>query len=205
MQKEMSEKIMEEARKNYGDQLKQFENQLTNIQNDYNHRISISKDSMQKTKEYSQVTNRGAINMSEIRKTNDNFEKLMEGKTIIFKIEFKLELVEKYKEKLNILSEKHKMEKEREMEKEIYKLMKSNEKDISEIKDSYVKEISALKDEINRLQILRKENLTVIIQKEAEIKLLQEKIRADAKQKHSQIRHAKDLCKVYLNLLNLDF
>lgn len=192
-QKDMSEKLMSEARKNYGDQLRQYENQIEHIQLDYNKRLSTARDSMRAPAQ-PQVLNRGAINMLDIKRSNDNFRELMD--------EYKTELLDKYKEKLVILAEKQEMEKEREMEKEVYKLMRQSDKEVMKIKESYMKEISALKEEINRLQLLRKENLSIIIQKEAEIKLLQEKIRADSKQKHTQIQHAKDLCKVKFFLLD---
>ena len=58
------------------------------------------------------------------------------------------------------------------------------------------KDVSIYQEEITRLEIIRQENLSIILQKEAEIRFLQEKIKTDERLKQTQIEHGKMLSTV---------
>ena len=79
---------------------------------------------------------------------------------------------------------------------DLFKFKKTNDMELDKIKHSYEKEIEAYKENIKRLEIIRQENLSIILQKEAEIRLLQEKIRNEEKQKHTKMEQADMICKI---------
>lgn len=64
------------------------------------------------------------------------------------------------------------------------------------VKKTFYAEIQLLKDERKQLEKNRENNLLALLEKEGQIKVLQEKIISYEKEKKNQIDHADLLCKV---------
>lgn len=134
------------------------------------------------------MINGGLINMAEVKKANDNFNQLM--------TEFRRQLSANQEEKLQILLEKETLRHERVLQSELERVHREQLQESEERRRRYDKDISLYKEEIKRLEIIRQENLSIILQKEAEIRFLQEKIKHDERMKHTQVEHGKMLCNV---------
>ena len=109
--------------------------------------------------------------MAEVKKANDNFNQLM--------TEFRRQLSANQEEKLQILLEKETLRHERVLQSELERVHREQLQESEERRRRYDKDISLYKEEIKRLEIIRQENLSIILQKEAEIRFLQEKIKHD--------------------------
>lgn len=112
------------------------------------------------------------------------------------RLDFKKTLSQTYEEKSKLVAERESLKYERLMQTEVDRLKRDHLSDLDELRRRNDKGIWVYKEEIKRLEIIRQENLSIILQKEAEIRFLQEKIKNDERMKHTHIEHGKMLSTV---------
>lgn len=131
------------------------------------------------------VINKGAINMEDVKKANRNFTQLMN--------EFRKMMSKTDSSRIELLLEKEKLELQRQFDQKIHQLELQTIMKIESIKHDHTGEIIKMKEKLKRLEIGRQENLSIILQKESSIRLLQERIKADENNKDAQIGHSQML------------
>ena len=196
-QREMSEALMLQSKDNYSDQLKFYEGKIDMMKNNYEDRLSDVRGQMKditkaekKETHNKKYINEGLVNFAEIKRLNDNFMTMME------KLKNQADVDNNEKVQNRIDRETNKLEGK--FQSDLFKLKKTNDMELDKIKHSYEKEIDVYKENIKRLEMIRQENLSIILQKEAEIRLLQEKIRNEERQKHTKMEQAEMICKVVI-------
>lgn len=110
--------------------------------------------------------------------------------------DFKQTIAKTFDEKSKLVAEREAMKYERLLQTEVDRLKRDHMADMDELRRRHDKGVWVYKEEIKRLEIIRQENLSIILQKEAEIRFLQEKIKNDERMKHTQIEHGKMLTTV---------
>ena len=193
----MSEALMLQSKDNYSDQLKFYEGKIDMMKNNYEDRLSDVRGQMKditkaekKETHNKKYINEGLVNFAEIKRLNDNFMTMME------KLKNQADVDNNEKVQNRIDRETNKLEGK--FQSDLFKLKKTNDMELDKIKHSYEKEIDVYKENIKRLEMIRQENLSIILQKEAEIRLLQEKIRNEERQKHTKMEQAEMICKVVI-------
>ena len=118
-------------------------------------------------------------------------------------IEFKKLSDRKHKEKIKVLVEQERLEVEREAIMKANEVREKHKLDIEDLNRKHQMEKMRLQERIKRLEINRQENLSIILQKEGSIRLLQERIKADERLKDSQISHAEIMSQISNNIMSV--
>ena len=85
----------------------------------------------------------------------------------------------------------------------IKEMKSSHQIQLEELKSKYEGKLARYQDKVKRLEITRQENLSIILQKEGSIRLLQEKIKAEENQKDIQLDHADVLCQMSNKIMSM--
>lgn len=193
-QRDMSEALMHQTKSGYSDQLKFYEEKIDIMKTNFEGRLVDTQTQLREVKDQTprdkpqKVINENLVNFAEVKRMNENFKTLMGEIKKMADIDTS--------EKVTNLLEKEKLKMEGRFQAELFKFKKTNDMELDKIKHSYEREMDGYKEQNKNLQIIRQENLSIILQKEAEIRLLQEKIRNEEKQKHSKAEQADMMCKI---------
>lgn len=194
-QRDMSEALMHQTKEGYCEQLKFYEERIDLMKDNYEGRLNDvhsqlddTKKEKNKQEKSTKYINENMVNFNEIKRMNENFGLMMK--------ELKKSSDTENSDRVNNMIDKEKIKMEGKFQSDLFKFKKTNDMELDKIKHSYDKEIDAYKENIKRLEIIRQENLSIILQKEAEIRLLQEKIRNEEKNKHTKMEQADMICKI---------
>lgn len=102
------------------------------------------------------------------------------------------------KSQIELIVEKEKLKFERKLQNVVQDLEDKRRLEIDQLKEDTAHSILKMRDRVKKLELVRQENLSVILQKEGNIRLLQEKIRAEENNKDTQLQHAQVLSEVWL-------
>jgi hypothetical protein len=185
---------MHQTKTGYSDQLKFYEEKIDIMKTNYEGRLVDTQTQLREVKDQTprekpqKIINENLVNFADVKRMNENFKTLMGEIKKMADIDTS--------EKVQNLLEKEKLKMEGRFQAELFKFKKTNDMELDKIKHSYEREMDGYKEQNKNLQIIRQENLSIILQKEAEIRLLQEKIRNEEKQKHSKAEQADMMCKI---------
>ena len=143
-----TQELLDENRRVFTDQFKHIESTLKSVQPG------------------GEVINTGLINMGEVKRANDNFNILMGGKADPSSLEFRKVMMENKEEKYKILMEKEGLKHERVLQSELERVRREHVIETEERRRKSERELGVYREEIKRLEIIRQENLSIILQKE---------------------------------------